>query len=188
MNYYIKTAQTMKQIAILLISLIAFAACSDSDPEPVDPVGHERTAILNERFAPQFVGSWHYEYMGNTQRFFERLTFRADSTFTGARKWQRRERVTVGGEDQYTDWEPVEGMTGAFKGTWSLRYWSPDGGEKRDCLLLDAKYITGEGDIAYAWVAAFDYISETSLRFRSPYFNDEGGWANYRRGDGSPSF
>ena len=122
----------MKQIAILLISLIAFAACSESEPEPVDPVGHERTARLNERFAPLFVGSWHYEYMGNTQRYFERLTFRADSTFTGARKWQRRERVMVGGEEQYTDWESVEGMTGAFKGTWSLRYWSPDGGEKRD--------------------------------------------------------
>ena len=80
------------------------------------------------------VGTWHYENISDTQRYFERLTFQADGTLTGMRKWQTRKPVTFDGEQRYTDWENVE-LSGTFTGTWQLRYWSPEGnsGEKRNC-------------------------------------------------------
>jgi hypothetical protein len=42
--------------------------------------------------------------------------------------------------------------------------------------------------MAYSYVADFDYASETTLRIRGYYFNDEDGWANYQRGDAEPNY
>ena len=60
---------------------------------------------LNEQYGPLMVGTWHYENISDTQRYFERLTFQTDGTLTGMRKWQTRKPVTIDGEQRYTDWE-----------------------------------------------------------------------------------
>ena len=95
----------MKQKMALLFSLVALVltACS-SDPQWADPEAHEKTVQLNEKYAPLMVGTWHYEKIGERHRYFERLTFKDDGTFTGFRKWQCRELVTIDGKEQYTDW------------------------------------------------------------------------------------
>ena len=73
--------------------------------------------------------------------------FQADGILTGMRKWQTRKPVTIDGEQRYTDWEDVE-LSGTFKGTWQLRYWSPEGnsGKMRNCLQLTATYDDEERD------------------------------------------
>ena len=112
---------------ILFLAPLALAACS-SDPEWADPEAHEKTMELQERYAPLLVGTWHVERIGEKQRYFEKLTF-SDSrndivgsrgTFSGLRKWQTRQLVTIDGEERYTDWQDVEGENGTFTGTWQL--------------------------------------------------------------------
>ena len=85
----------MKQtrLLILLITTLAFASCGSDEPRYADPEAHEKTVQLNEQYGPLMVGTWHYEKIGERQRYFERLTFKEDGTFTGYRKWQCRELV-----------------------------------------------------------------------------------------------
>ena len=118
----------MKQakILFLMIVVLAFASCGSDEPRYADPEAHEKTVKLNEQYGPLMVGTWHYENISDTQRYFERLTFQTDGTLTGMRKWQTRKLVTIDGEQRYTDWEDVE-LSGTFTGTWQLRYWSPEG-------------------------------------------------------------
>lgn len=191
----------MKQKMALLFFLAALAltACS-SDPQWADPEAHEKTVQLNEQYGPLMVGTWHYEKIGERHRYFERLTFKDDGTLTGYRKWQQRELVTIDGKEQYTDWKNVgqptgwgdeEGpMNGTFTGTWQLRYWNPDGegSTKRNCLQLEAKYDEERNYMAYSYVATFDHVDETTLRFQGYYAKDEDGWMNFQRGDAEPSF
>ena len=118
----------------LLFSLVALVltACS-SDPQWADPEAHEKTVELNEQYGPLMAGTWHYEKIGERQRYFERLTFNEDGTFTGMRIWQSRQLVTIDGNEQYTDWTNVlddtgwgdeAPMNGTFTGTWQLGYWN----------------------------------------------------------------
>ena len=100
--------QLLKKTVFFILAAISVAACSSSDPEYVDPEAHEKTIQLNEKYGPVLVGTWHFEKIGEKQRYFERLTFQADGTLTGMRKWQKRELVTINGEQVYTDWEDVE--------------------------------------------------------------------------------
>ena len=122
----------MKQakLLFLLIVALAFASCGSDEPRYADPEAHEKTVQLDEKYAPLMVGTWHYEKIGERHRYFERLTFKDDGTFTGFRKWQCRELVTIDGKEQYTDWQNAgqptgwgdeEGpMNGTFTGTWQL--------------------------------------------------------------------
>ena len=73
----------MKQKMALLFALVALVltACS-SDPQWADPEAHEKTVELNEQYGPLMAGTWHYEKIGERQRYFERLTFNEDGTFT----------------------------------------------------------------------------------------------------------
>ena len=184
-----KLLKYYRQALLLLAATFSFWSCS-SEPEYVDPEAHERTIQLNEKYAPLMVGTWYYENTNDTHRFFERMTFKADSTFTGMRKWQVRKLVTIDGKERYTDWESIESLEGTFTGTWSLRYWSPDGNEKRDYLQLLASFDnnTEWNYLAYSSNVAFDYANATTLCFRGIYYNDDGGWAHYQRGDAEPSF
>ena len=102
----------MKQakFLLLLIVVLAFASCGS-----------------DEQYGPLMVGTWHNENISDTQCYFERLTFQADGTLTGMRKWQTRKLVTIDGEQRYTDWENVEPLEGTFSGTWKLSYYSPEG-------------------------------------------------------------
>ena len=122
----------MKPTKALFLFLVALAltACS-SDPQWADPEAHEKTEQLRKQYTPIIAGTWHVEYVKDKGRFFERLTFSADGTFTGMRKWQTRKLVTIDGEEQYTDWQNAgqptgwgdeEGpMNGTFTGTWQLK-------------------------------------------------------------------
>ena len=178
------------KLLFLLIAALAFASCGSDEPRYADPEAHEKTVQLNEQYGPLMVGTWHYENISDTQRYFERLTFQADGTLTGMRKWQTRKPVTIDGKEQHTDWEDVE-LSGTFTGTWQLRYWSPEGnsGEKRNCLQLTATYDdAGRDYMAYSNIATFDYADETTLRFEGFYFKDKDGWITFLRGNQEPSF
>ena len=87
----------------LLIATLAFASCGSDEPRYADPEAHEKTVKLNEQYGPLMVGTWHYENISDTQRYFELLTFQADGTLTGMRKWQTRKPVTIDGKEQHTD-------------------------------------------------------------------------------------
>ena len=80
----------------LFLAALALTACS-SDPQWADPEAHEKTVELNEQYGPLMAGTWHYEKIGERQRYFERLTFNEDGTFTGMRIWQSRQLVTIDG-------------------------------------------------------------------------------------------
>ena len=178
-----------KTIITILLALVSLASCS-SDPQWADEEAHEKTEQLRKQYTPIIAGTWHVEYIKDKGRFFERLTFSADGTFTGMRKWQTRKLVTIDGEQRYTDWEDVE-LSGTFTGTWQLRYWSPEGnsGEKRNCLQLTATYDDAERDyMAYSCALTFAYADATTLRIQGYYVKDADGWVNYQHGTAEPSF
>ena len=175
-------------LSFMILAVIMLASCS-SDPQWADPEAHEKTVQLNEQYGPLMIGTWHYENTSDTQRYFERLTFRDDGTLTGMRKWQTRKLVTIDGEQRYTDWKDVE-LSGTFSGTWQLRYYSIEGySEKRNCLLLNARYEgANSGYMAYSNIAIFDYADETTLRFEGFYFKDKDGWITFQRGEAESGF
>ena len=184
--------KTMKfwRLAFVMLAAFSLASCSSDEPRYADPEAHEKTVQLNEQYGPLMVGTWHYENISETQRYFECLMFQADGTLTGMRKWQTRKPVTIDGKEQHTDWEDVE-LSGTFKGTWQLRYWSPEGnsGEKRNCLQLTATYDDAERDyMAYSCALTFAYADATTLRIQGYYVKAPDGWINYQRGPSEPSF
>lgn len=179
-------------IAALLVFVTLFTACSN-EPQWADPEAHEKTEELQKKYGPLLIGTWHLERLGERHRFFEQLTFHADNTLTGYRKWQSRSLVMVEGQEVYTDWEDVEGECSTFTGTWMLRYMSPEGpeGEKRNCLTLRASF---DGDpnspvpMAYSSSYNFNYADETTLSFQTYYLADADGWTYYHHGEAEPSF
>ena len=178
-----------KTIITILLALVSLASCS-SDPQWADEEAHEKTEQLRKQYTPIIAGTWHVEYIKDKGRFFERLTFSADGTFTGMRKWQTRKLVTIDDKEQYTDWEDVE-LSGTFTGTWQLRYWSPEGnsGEKRNCLQLTATYDdAGRDYMAYSCALTFAYADATTLRIQGYYVKAPDGWINYQRGEAEPGF
>ncbi len=185
-----KTMIFWRNILVMTAAILSLASCS-SDPQWADEEAYEKTEQLQKQYGPMMIGTWHFESISETECFFERLTFNADGTLSGMRKWQSRKVVTIDGEQRYTDWENVEPLEGTFSGTWKLRYYSPEGttGKKRNCLLLNAKYegINSE-HMAYSNIATFDYADETTLRFEGFYFKDEEGRIVFHRGNQKPSF
>ena len=97
--------KTMKlwRIAFMMLTAFSIASCGSDEPRYADPEAHEKTVQLNEQYGPLMVGTWHHENISDTQRYFERLTFQADGTLTGMRKWQTHKFVTIDGKEQYTD-------------------------------------------------------------------------------------
>ena len=184
--------KTMKiwRLAFAMLAAFSLASCSSDEPRYADPEAHEKTVQLNEQYGPLMVGTWHYENISETQRYFECLMFQADGTLTGMRKWQTRKLVTIDDKEQYTDWEDVE-LSGTFKGTWQLRYWSPEGnsGKMRNCLQLTATYDdAGRDYMAYSCALTFAYADATTLRIQGYYVKAPDGWINYQRGPSEPSF
>ena len=189
-NRNMKTMKCWRNILVMTAAILSLVSCS-SDPQWADEEAHEKTEQLQKQYGPMMIGTWHYENISDTERFFERLTFNADGTLSGMRKWQSRNVVTIEGEQRYTDWESVEPLEGIFSGTWKLSYYSPEGmaGEKRNCLLLNAKYEGANSEyMAYSNIATFDYADETTLRFEGFYFKDEEGRIVFLRGTQEPSF
>ena len=179
-----------RNILVMTAAILSLVSCS-SDPQWADEEAHEKTEQLQKQYGPMMIGTWYYENISDTERFFEQLTFNADGTLSGMRKWQIRKVVTIEGEQRYTDWESVEPLEGTFSGTWKLSYYSQEGmaGEKRNCLLLNAKYEGANSEyMAYSNIATFDYADETTLRFEGFYFKDEEGRIVFLRGTQEPSF
>ena len=189
-NRNMKTMKIWRNILVMTAAILSLVSCS-SDPQWADEEAHEKTEQLQKQYGPMMIGTWHYENISDTERFFEQLTFNTDGTLSGMRKWQSRKVVTIEGEQRYTDWESVEPLEGTFSGTWKLSYYSPEGmaGEKRNCLLLNAKYEGANSEyMAYSNIATFDYADETTLRFEGFYFKDEDGRIVFLRGTQEPSF
>ena len=189
-NRNMKTMKIWRNILVMTAAILSLVSCS-SDPQWADEEAHEKTEQLQKQYGPMMIGTWHYENISDTERFFEQLTFNTDGTLSGMRKWQIRKVVTIEGEQRYTDWESVEPLEGTFSGTWKLSYYSPEGmaGEKRNCLLLNAKYEGANSEyMAYSNIATFDYADETTLRFEGFYFKDEEGRIVFLRGTQEPSF
>ena len=179
----------MKNIIIGLFAIIVFTlySCSN-EPEWADPEAHEKTEQLREQYTTLIVGTWHYERISEKQRVFEQLTFKADGTFSGLRKWQTRQLVTIGGEEQYTDWEDIPQINGTFAGTWSLRWERNSNGVGENRLDLYAKYDNESYDyLPYSTIALFGFADANVLRFAG-YWQDSQGWTNYQRGEVEPSF
>jgi hypothetical protein len=181
----------MKTIKALLLFLAAFAltACS-SDPQWADPEAHENTEQLRKQYGPIIVGMWHVEYVKDKWRFFERLTFNADGTFTGMRKWQTREHVSINGEQRYTDWQDIEDENGPFTGAWKLS-WERDkeGAPGANRLWLSADFDGEREWSAYSLNALFIHADETTLSFTGGFVpNGDNGETVYTRGDAEPRF
>lgn len=189
-NRNMKTMKIWRNILVMTAAILSLFSCS-SDPQWADEEAHEKTEQLQKQYGPMMIGTWYYENISDTERFFERLTFNADGTLSGMRKWQSRKVVTIEGEQRYTDWESVEPLEGTFSGTWKLSYYSLEGmaGEKRNCLLLNAKYEGANSEyMAYSNIATFDYADETTLCFEGFYFKDKEGRIVFLRGTQEPSF
>lgn len=180
-----------KTIITILLALVIFVSCG-SDPQWADPEAHEKTEQLRKQYTPIIAGTWHVEYVKDKGRFFERLTFSADGTFTGMRKWQTRKLVTIDGKEQYTDWQEKEGYNGTFTGTWKL-LWERDAegtpGVSRIMLIADFDEEHGRTYYAYDLNALFIHADETTLSFTGGFVpNGADGETVYTRGDAEPSF
>ena len=89
--------KTMKlwRIAFMMLAAFSLASCGSDEPRYADPEAHEKTVQLNEQYGPLMVGTWHYENISDTQRYFERLTHYENISDT-----QRYfERLTIGSGD-----------------------------------------------------------------------------------------
>ena len=181
-----------KNILSILFIAISLNSCSSDEPQWADPEAHEKTEQLRELYTPIIVGTWHVEYIKDKGRFFERLTFSADGTFTGMRKWQTRKLVTIDGKEQYTDWQEKEDYNGTFTGTWKLS-WERDkeGAPGANRLWLSAVFDENHDRTYYAYDlnALFIHADETTLSFTGGFVpNGVDGETVYTRGDAEPSF
>ena len=165
------------------------ASCGSDEPQWADPEAHEMTEQLRAQYTPFIVGTWHFEKVGEKQRAFEQLTFNADGTLSGRRKWQSRQVVTIDGQEQYTDWEDIPQMNGTFTGTWSLVWERNDKDVGENRLYLHAQFddntITA---LPYSNNVLFDYADANTLRFAGFYWHVSDGWIIYERGEAEPSF
>jgi len=172
---------------LILVIVAAFLYSCSNEPEYADPEAHERTLELREQYVPKLIGTWHIERISEKQRFFEQLTFNADGTLTGKRKWQMRQLVTIDGQQRYTDWKGVEDLEGTFTGIWALSWNRDQQGVGSNHLLLWANFDSeSSAYVAYSNNEYFDTVDDTTLRFKS---NINGGKVTtYERGEAEPSF
>ena len=185
-----KSMKIWRTAFAILVAMLSLASCS-SDPEWADPEAHEKAELLQKQYGPLIAGTWHIEKIGERQRYFERLTFNADGTMKGMRKWQSRKLVSIDGKEQYTDWEDLEDDT--FTGTWTLS-WNrePESSFGGNRLVLWASF-DGEYDkttyMAYNLNARFITANETTLCIGGGNIqNGEDGKTIYTRGDAEPGF
>ena len=69
-----KTMKIWRNIFVMCAAILSLASCDSDEPKYADPEAHEKTVQLNEQYGPLMVGTWHYENISDTQRYFERLT------------------------------------------------------------------------------------------------------------------
>lgn len=183
----------MKQYIILALFIFTLASCGSDEPRYADPEAHEKTEQLQEQYGSLLVGTWHIESIKDKGRFYECLTFNADGTLSGLRKWQSRDLVTIDGKEQYTDWQDVEDENGTFTGTWKLS-WMRDSEDafSGNRLMLSASF-DEERDwpspYAYGLNALFINADETTLSIGGGIIhNGDDGSMVFTRGSAEPSF
>ncbi len=182
----------MKIRRIMFLTLatlsLALASCGSDEPQWADPEAHEKTEQLREQYTPFIVGTWHFEKTIEKQRAYEQLTFNADGTLSGRRKWQSRLLVTIDGQEQYTDWEDVPDENGTFTGTWSLVWERNMSGVGENRIILYALWDDEDNPIiAYSHNPLFGYADAITLQFAGHWQNSDG-WTIYERGEAEPSF
>ncbi len=177
-----------KIIFFILLTAISFVSCGSDEPQWADPEAHEKTEQLRAQYTPFIVGTWHIERIGDKQRTFEQLTFNADGTLSGLRKWQSRQVVTIDGKEQYTDWEDIPDENGTFTGTWSLVWERNSSGVGENRIILYALWDDEDNPIiAYSHNPLFGYADTTTLQFAGHWQNSDG-WTIYKRGEIDPNF
>jgi len=180
----------LKSILLAFIA-VAFASCSSEEWD--DTEAHEKTEQLRKQYTQFIIGTWHFEKSLDKRRAFEQLTFNADGTLSGIRKWQTRELVTVGDTKQYTNWEDVPDENGTFTGTWSLEWIRNNKNVGENCINLYARWDENDNSttvyshIAYSHHILFGDANETTLKFAGIWQNSDG-WISYQRGEAEPSF
>lgn len=175
-------------IALLALVAICLVSCGSDEPQWADPEAHEKTEQLREQYMPFIVGTLHYEKTIEKQRAFEQLTFNADGTLSGQRKWQSQQVVSINGVEQYTDWEDVPDENGTFTGTWSLVWERNSSGVGDNRIILYALWDDEDNPIiAYSHNPLFGYADANTLQFAGHWQNSDG-WTNYDRGEVEPSF
>ena len=78
------------KLFFLLIVALAFASCGSDEPRYADPEAHEKTVQLNEQYGPLMVGTWHYENISDTQRYFSRGQQRREAQLPATDRHLRR--------------------------------------------------------------------------------------------------
>ena len=112
----------MKQAKLLFLQIaaLAFASCGSDEPRYADPEAHEKTVQLNEQYGPLMVGTWHYENISDTQRYFECLMFQADGILTGMRNCLQ---LTATYDDEERDYMAYScALTFAYADATTLRF------------------------------------------------------------------
>lgn len=183
-------AMKIWRLAIAMLAALSLASCGDNESEWADPEAHENTEQLREQYMPFIIGTWHYENIGDKQRVFEQLTFNADGTFIGCRKWQERTAVIIDGQKHYSDWHIVwHPIDMFFTGTWFLVWERNRKGVGENLLQLYAQYDLTDiiNTTPYNNLLLFDYADATTLRFAGMW-QDSDGWTCYERGEAEPSF
>ncbi len=177
------TMKLWRNILVVTAAMLSLASCS-SDPEYVDPEAHEKTLQLRERYTPLIAGIWHTEHNTEKVHYFELITFQTDGTLTGMRKWQKRQIVTIDGQERYTDWEDVQLPNGSFTGTWQLNWERDDSGVGHDRIILLANFDDASyGYVAYSSNVLFNLVGDDILRFSGLPFSNSDGWTEYQRAD-----
>jgi len=182
--------KTMKiwRLALAMLAVFSLASCSSDNPQWADPEAHEKTEQLRAQYTPLIVGTWHYEKTSDKKRAFEQLTFNADGTLSGLRRWQSRQLVTIDGQELYTNWQDIADENGTFTGKWSLSWERNSNGMGRNRIFLDAHWDDMDNPIiAYCHNASFGYADATTLQFAG-YWQNSDGWTVYERGEAKPSF
>ena len=157
---------------ISLFLLILLTACG-SEWEYADPEAHEKTEQLQQEYNAKLQGSWHREVVNSDHRFFERITFKADQTYTLYRVWKMRQG------DEWEDF-PEPSAIGESTGTWSL-YWERLNTKEGQNILALSNKVSG------TLLRFIDIINDQLLVEGVPYLPiDEP--TVYERGEGTPSF
>lgn len=165
----------MKQISFTILSsllLCLLTACS-SEWEYADSEAHEKTEQLQQEYNAKLQGSWHREVVNSDHRFFERITFKADQSYTLYRVWKMRQG------DEWEDF-PEPSAIGESTGTWSL-YWERLNTKEGQNILALSNKVSG------TLLRFIDIINDQLLVEGVPYLPiDEP--TVYKRGEGAPSF